>query len=240
MKINFKKSSTTYSIGVYPTVELISNPSIQIKKIYMSSNSDQNKGVQKIIKYAKNKNLPVSRDDNFIRRISGMENAYVAAEFYKYESKLDSNANHLLLVNINDMGNTGTILRTCLAFNVQNVGLVKPCVNIFDPKVVRASMGALFKLKHEYFDNFESYSKKHHNNIYILTGDGKEQVQNISFKKPFTLVFVGESAGVPNNLKNLGTTVKIPFSPNVDSLNISVAAGICLFYTSNNTYVTKH
>ena len=233
MKINFKKSSTTYSIGVYPTVELISNPSIQVKKIYMSSKSDQNRGIQKIIKYAKNKNLPISRDDNFIRRVSGMENAYVVVEFYKYESKLEPNANHLLLVNINDMGNTGTILRTCLAFNVQNVGLVKPCVNIFDPKVVRASMGALFKLKHEYFDNFENYLKKYHNNIYILTGDGKEQIQNILFKKPFTLIFGGESAGVPNNLKNLGTTVKIPFSSNVDSLNISVAAGICLFYASN-------
>ena len=46
------------------------------------------------------------------------------------------------------------------------------------------------------------------------------------------LVFGGESAGVPNNIKNLGTTVKIPFSSQVDSLNISVAAGISLFYAS--------
>jgi len=232
MKINFKKSSTTYSIGVFPTIELITNPNIQVKKLYLSNKGDQNSGIQKILKYARNNNLPVQRDDNFIRRISGMENAYVVAEFYKFESKLEPNTNHLVLQNINDMGNTGTILRTCLAFNVRNIGLIKPCVNIFDPKVIRASMGALFRLNHEYFDTFEDYIKKYKNTIYILTGDGEERLQNVSFKEPFTLVFGGESAGVPNNIKNLGTTVKIPFSSQVDSLNISVAAGISLFYAS--------
>jgi len=241
MKINYKKSSTTYSIGVFPTIELISNHSVQIKKIYMSNKSDQNRGVQKIIKYAKNKNIPVSRDDNFVRRVSGMENAYIVAEFYKYESKLEPNTNHILLISINDMGNTGTILRTSLAFNVQNVGLIKPCVNIFDPKVIRASMGSLFKVNHEYFDSFENYLGKYHNNIYILTGDGKEQIQNLIFKKPFTLVFGGESTGVPNSLKNLGTTVKIPFSQNVDSLNVSVVSGVCLFYANtNSSQLTSH
>ena len=56
-------------------------------------------------------------------------------------------ANHVVLVNPGDMGNMGTIIRTMLGFNYSNLAIIKPGVDVFDPRVIRASMGALFNTR---------------------------------------------------------------------------------------------
>ena len=55
------------------------------------------------------------------------------------------------------MGNLGTILRSCLGFGMKDIAIIKPGVDIFDPKVVRASMGSIFSLNISYFNSFEDY-----------------------------------------------------------------------------------
>ena len=67
--------------------------------------------------------------------------------------------NHVVLVNPGDMGNMGTIMRTMLGFNYYNLAIIRPGVDVFDPRVLRASMGAMFHLNIEYFDSFEDYGK---------------------------------------------------------------------------------
>lgn len=78
-------------------------------------------------------------------------------------------ANHVVLVNPGDMGNMGTIIRTMLGFNYSNLTIIKPGVDVFDPRVIRASMGALFNINFEYFDSFSEYLDKYpKRNIYSL------------------------------------------------------------------------
>lgn len=60
-----------------------------------------------------------------------------------------NNANHVVLVNPGILGNMGTIIRTMLGFNYTNLAIIRPG-DVFDPRVVRASMGALFNINFEF------------------------------------------------------------------------------------------
>ena len=55
------------------------------------------------------------------------------------------------------MGNMGTIIRTCVGFGIKNLAVIEPAVDIFNPKVVRASMGAVFHVNICRYDSFDTY-----------------------------------------------------------------------------------
>jgi len=60
--------------------------------------------------------------------------------------ELEKEENHIVLVEPRNMGNVGTIIRTMLGFGYRNLVMIGPAVDIFDPMVIRSTMGALFKL----------------------------------------------------------------------------------------------
>ena len=89
-----------------------------------------------------------------LRRESKKDNCYAGIVFEKREGALDAGKNHAVLCQISDGGNLGTALRSLLGFGYEDVALVRPCVDAFDPHVVRASMGAFFHLRLRTFDTF--------------------------------------------------------------------------------------
>ncbi|MFH1697896.1 MAG: TrmH family RNA methyltransferase, partial [Candidatus Omnitrophota bacterium] len=148
--------------------------------------------------------------------------------FNKYTTTLDTSSNHVVLCNPDDMGNLGTICRTMLAYDFNNLAIIKPAADIFNPKVIRASMGAVFSLNVEQFSSFEEYQHKFSNTTYTFMSDGNTLLDSVIFKKPCSLVFGNESQGLSQEFKKIGTSVKIPQSTKVDSLNLSIAVGISL------------
>ena len=77
--------------------------------------------------------------------------------FRKYETDFDGAKSHLVLVNPSNMGNLGTIIRTSIGFGINNLAIIRPAVDIYDPKCIRSSMGAFFELNFKYFDSFNDY-----------------------------------------------------------------------------------
>ncbi len=76
------------------------------------------------------------------RRVSGKENCFAAAVVTKEGDAPRANApRHLVLHQPSDAGNAGTILRTALGFGFQDIAIIPPAVDIYDPRVIRASMG---------------------------------------------------------------------------------------------------
>ena len=134
----------------------------------------------------------------------------------------------MVLVNPEDMGNLGTICRTMLAFGFKDLGIVRPAVDTFDPKVGRASMGSIFKINFQYFDSFDEYREKFKRNIYTFMTDGDTNLTEASFEDPYSLVFGSESAGLEPSFKNLGKSIKIYQTDDVDSLNLAISVGISL------------
>lgn len=99
--------------------------------------------------------------------------------------------NHVVLVNPGDMGNMGTIMRTMLGFNYYNLAIIRPGVDVFDPRVLRASMGAMFHLNIEYFDSFEDYLKRFpSHDIYTLMLKGATNIHKVESKKVIILLFL--------------------------------------------------
>ncbi|KKQ35324.1 MAG: RNA methyltransferase, TrmH family [candidate division WS6 bacterium GW2011_GWA2_37_6] len=219
----------SYAIGVFPTLELLEHRPGEVLKILLSSRSSENTGIQKIMKLCERNNTKVVVSDNLVNKISGKENSFAVGVFRKFISEVHQGENHLVLVGIRDMGNLGTICRTMLGFNLNNLVIIKPAADIFDPKTIRASMGAIFQLDFQYFNTFEDYKKAFSNNNYPFMTDGKTELPNVKFAGPYSLIFGSEPSGLDESFQNIGTSVKIPQSNKIDSLNLSIATGIALY-----------
>lgn len=230
-----KKSDFSYSIGVFPTIELLRNKGDTVAKVYINPKGDRNKGINEIVELCRKLRIQIEEDKKTIEIISRNENTYAIGVFRKYESTVDRNKNHLMLVEPSDMGNLGTICRTLLAFGFKDLAIIKPAVDIFDPKVVRSSMGAVFSIDFQYFSSFNEYRKNFSHTPYPFMVDGDSYISNISFSEPYTLVFGNEGSGLSNDYKGVGKSVKIEQSDDVDSLNLSIAVGISLYQASLKT-----
>ena len=221
-----------YSFGVFPTMELLENRAEDVIKIMVMEKGLENEGVQKIIEKCKREGIAVEIADKAINRISKKENNYTVGVFRKYTEHIVP-GNHLVLVNPSDMGNMGTIIRTALGFKVQDLAIIRPGVDIFDPKVVRSSMGAIFKIRCEYFDSFEDYQDAFpENNIYtfMLNADYTLADAKEIKSESYSLVFGNEGSGLDESyFSGVGKSIKIEQSSLIDSLNLSIAVGIALY-----------
>ena len=127
-------------------------------------------------------------------------------------------------------------MRTMLGFGFQDLGIIQPAADVFHPDTVRASMGALFQLRVERFDDFNAYQEKYPRNFYPLMTDGVIPLPDASFRSPFGLIFGPESAGLPAEFLAIGwndSSIRIPQSEKIDSLNLAVSVGITLYHATS-------
>lgn len=229
-----KEFGHTYAIGVYPTLELLNFRPKEVIEILVDRRGSNNSGIEKIKELSQKNHIHITIESGLIEKLSDSGNNYAVGILKKYSTQIENNNNHILLVNPSDMGNTGTIIRTMVGFNFHNLVIIKPAVDIFHPKVIRASMGVLFQINYQYFGSLAEYRKQYKNNLYIISGNGKEMIDKVTFSEPYTLVFGNEGAGLTGEYLKSGLTVSIPQSSNIDSLNLSVAVGITLYQSSIN------
>ena len=226
----------SYTFGVVPTLELLQFQPAQVQRVLVSAQGERNEGVARLRQVCAQKRIPIEVNDRQIERLSPKENTYAVGVFEKYQPRLDAQANHLALVNPGDMGNLGTIIRTMAGFGMMNLALVKPAADLFDPRVIRASMGAVFRLNFAYFDAFDAYRRAFPRHLYPFMTGGLTPLHEATFDAPFTLIFGSESAGLPDAYRSLGTSITIPHSNAIDSLNLSVAVGIALYAATKGAF----
>lgn len=224
-----KKYSHSYSFGIYPTLDLLKYRRGSVLKVILQEEESNNEseGIKDIVKICKQNNIPLRVNPRGIEKIAVKENTYAVGVFEKYELELEQDENHMVLVEPRNMGNVGTIIRTMLGFNFTNLALIGASADIFDPKVIRSTMGAIFRINFRYFNTIEEYLEKYSKrNIYPFMLDGAENIQEVEFKEPMSLIHGNEGEGLPKEFKGFGQSVYIPHSRNIDSLNLSIAAGI--------------
>ena len=231
-----KEYGHSYSFGVFPTLELLQARSEQVVKVLTSPRGGKNEGVRKLEEMCLRKRIEIEVNDRLIERISTKENHYAIGVFRKYTQELDTDNNHLVLVNPSDMGNLGTIARTMLGFGITDLALIRPAADIFDPRAIRASMGAIFRLRFRYFDTFDEYSKSYSHNPYPFMTDGAVSLDDARFVQPYALIFGNESSGLPQEFARIGTTVTIHHSSQIDSLSLPLAVGIAFYAASRGSF----
>lgn len=227
-----KDDDFSYAMGTYPTIDLLKFAPKHVMFVAINANALQSEGVQEVIKLCEEKNIRYELADRMIERIAPKENTYCVGVFRKFEAPLQADSNHVVLVGPRDMGNLGTIIRSMAGFGVSDLAIVRPAADIFDPRVVRSAMGALFQLRFQYFENYYEYQGKFGDrHAYPFMLDGKEQLGAVKFQQPWSLVFGNEGQGLSEDFQHIGTSVTIPHSDRIDSLNLGIAAGIALWET---------
>ena len=147
--------------------------------------------------------------------------------FYKYKSTLTFDKPHIILVNPSDMGNLGTIIRTITGLDINDLAIIEPAADIWNPKTLRASMGTLFHIRHECFLNINAYIAQYTDHkLFPFTLGGSVLPEDCPACGQFPLIFGNEATGLDEQFKHIGQCVKIPLSKRVDSYNLAVAVGI--------------
>ena len=139
----------------------------------------------------------------------------------------------LLLEHIQDPGNLGTMVRTAEAAGFTGIILSKDSVDMLNPKVIRSTMGAIYRMPFAYVDNFVDGIQEVKNNKISIYGahlDGKPYYDEVFYPEKCALIIGNESNGLRDNTAKLADSlIKIPMEGRVESLNAAVAAGIIMF-----------
>lgn len=139
-------------------------------------------------------------------------------------------ARALLLDALRDPGNLGTILRTAAAAGVDAVLLAPGCVDPFNPKVLRAGMGAHFRvpLAERTWPEIETFCAPL--TVYLADAHADLRHDQADWSRPWALVVGGEAEGAGSEAARLAQArVAIPMAGATESLNAAVAAGVILF-----------
>jgi TrmH family RNA methyltransferase len=171
---------------------------------------------------------------NIMEYISTTDSAppYLAvAEIIEQNNYDIKNLNLILVVSeLQDPGNFGTIIRTSEATGVNCIIATKGTVDLYNPKVVRSSMGSLFRQKIIYVDDISNIiSELSDFQIVMTTPYTDKNFYNIDYKDK-TIIFMGnEGQGLSKELLDKYKGVKIPMMGKVESLNTSIATSIILY-----------
>lgn len=227
-----KKDKYSYTIGAFPTYELIEKRPDLVEVVYVHTDYNEK---DRLFSYGKKHGFHVEINHKAINRLANKDNAYVVGVFRKFHSQLEDRP-HIVLHEVSDMGNLGTILRTMNGFDYKDLVLIGQVCDVFNPKTVRASMGSIFDIRIAFFDDMESYLlafPNHKKYLFMLSrnpSDSLYKVENrLDQKDVYALVFGNEGAGLPTNFSKLGEVVFIPQSDRIDSLNLPIAAALAMY-----------
>jgi RNA methyltransferase, TrmH family len=148
---------------------------------------------------------------------------------------LASGTSVLVLDGVQDPGNVGTMLRTALALGAAGVVALKGTADLSNSKVIRAAMGASFRLPAVAAtpDELIAWARSHRAEIWVADASGESPGRPSvpgSARRPIALIVGNEGAGVSPPLETAADRrIAIPLAPGAESLNVAVAAGILLY-----------
>jgi len=228
VKLQQKKYRTEkFLLEGYKAIEEAFNAGIEIDYAFVLS--------EKTEEYSFLGNKIISTTEPVLKKISTTDSApdAVAVGYKKVydKSSLKNAQKVVLLENIKDLGNLGTILRTSVAFGADAVVLYGESVDLYNPKCVRASVGNLWKIPvveikdfselKDMFGNFERIATLPRTNNYLKT---------FETKLPCVVMFGSEADGLSDELIDFATSsVKIEMTSTVESLNLSVSCAVILY-----------
>ena len=140
----------------------------------------------------------------------------------------------LVLENIQDPGNLGTMLRTAEAAGVSGIVLSCDCADIYNPKVIRSTMGSVFRVPFVYVPSFTEALrsiKEQGITVYAAYLHGGESVSGVQFDEKCAIMIGNEGNGLSDTaVAEADKRVFIPMAGQIESLNAAIAAAILLFH----------
>jgi len=159
--------------------------------------------------------------------------AIVKMPEYSLEDMIENAGTLVLLENLRDPGNLGTIIRTAEAAGVSGVILSKESVDIYNPKVIRSTMGAVYRVPFLYAEDFYGLLKELQNReVRLLAAHlkGTKTFDKADYSGKTGILIGNEANGLSGEAAELAEEkVLIPMAGNVESLNAAVAAALLMY-----------
>lgn len=183
----------------------------------------------------------INRDNCFIfndvlfNDISSQNNSQGVILVLKYiERNIDVDANEIVILdNIQDPGNLGTLIRLVDAVGIKDIILTKGSCDIYNEKVVRSTMGSLFNVNIEYFSLSKLSEFLIVNDFNILStalANDSIPYDKMNIKRKNAIIFGNEGHGVSKELLEItNEKLIIPIYGKAESLNVGIAAGVFLY-----------
>lgn len=169
---------------------------------------------------------------NVIKFISELDNPSIIIGLCKKVEEKEIGNKVLVLDDIQDPGNFGTIIRSAVAFNIDTIVVSNNTVDLYNSKVIRASQGMLFNINiiRRDLNVFVPELKKEGYQIYATKVNGGKSLKTIEKMEKFAIIMGNEGAGVSDNLMSLADEyLYIDMNSNCESLNVAVATSIILY-----------
>ncbi len=136
----------------------------------------------------------------------------------------------VLLEDIQDPGNLGSILRSVAAAGVRHVLLSKGCADAWSPRVLRAAMGAHFLINITERSDLIAFARGFRGQIVAATANAQRSIFELDLRRPTAFVFGNEGAGLSRELlSRTHVLAMIPMPGGTESINVGAAAAVCLF-----------
>ena len=223
----YRTQSGKFLLEGYKAIKEAFDCGIKIDKIFVEKSH--------LIEYEFAKDLIIETTEPVLKKLTTTESApeAIAIGFQKIYDKnlLKHTKKVVLLEDIKDLGNLGTIIRSSVAFGADAIILYGESVDIYNPKCVRASVGNLWKLPiihlttikdlEENFKEFERIATLPRTNNLLKT---------FVAKQPCLVMFGSEANGLSEDLIKFSTTsVKIEMAKTVESLNLATSVSVILY-----------
>lgn len=205
-----------------------------VYKVIVSETFEKNN--EQILKHAAYETVP----DSLFDRISDTKTPQgILTVFHKpaFEEKdLISRKKGTMLVILEDLqdpGNVGTIIRSAEGAGMNGIIIGKGCADVFQPKVIRSTMGSAFRVPFAFSDDLkETVDRLHENNFRVYGSylSGSEIYTDADYTKSCAVIIGNESRGMSRELADkCDSLIRIPMEGKLDSLNAAVAASLIMY-----------
>ncbi len=245
--INKSKNRNEQKLFVAEGVRILSEaPAKSIEKIYVSEKflKEYNKEeyYYKINDIMNEKGYELVSDKVFsqLSQTKTPQGVLAVLKMPEYEEEYSSlmgdnveSASIVFLDDVRDPGNLGTIIRTAEAAGISMLIMSRECVDIYNPKVIRATMGAVYRLPFRYVEKLSSEIdrwKEKGYKIYAAHLDGELDYAKMEYNDKTGIIIGNEANGICEEVKSRATDlIKIPMEGNAESLNAAVAAAVLMY-----------
>lgn len=232
----YRKEYNEYIIEGAKIVQEAIQEKAKIKQIIISENAINTDLIQNHLKEELQKIDYIQVPSKIFKLISEVEKPQgilAIIEKKKQEENIDVNQDIILaLDDLQDPGNLGTIIRTADSVGLKQILISKGTTEAYNPKVIRSTMGAIFRVKIIECENLkETLKRLQKNNFKIMVTDLNTDKSIYDIKLQKKVIIIGNEAnGVSEEIKNIADTrAIIPMFGKTESLNASIATGVILY-----------
>ena len=232
----YRDESNEYVVEGVKLVEEAVKENAKIKQIIVCEDTTRTYEIPThiMLEIAKYECISVSdKIFNIITQVTNPQGIMAIIEKNAQNAKIDYTQDIIVVLDdVQDPGNLGTILRTVDSIGLNQIIVSKGTADAFNSKVVRSTMGAIFRIKIIEVENLAQAIKemrKHHFKLMVTSLRTKNSIYDIDFNKKI-IVIGNEANGVSKEIQDMADEkAKIPMLGRTESLNASVAAGVVMY-----------